>query len=153
MIRIGILALAGLLAAASASAAASGRVIKVLPHYLDLKGLHTLSPSLYERDAYQAFLRLHPEQRSTLRFDVQWKAKTEVGAGLKLRIELRGIAQGNTPKELVLETPVGPGGFFSHWASLKLTPEQYKQCGEVTAWRATLWDHDELLGEQKSFLW
>src|SRR5207249_4815919 len=44
--------------------AAAGRVVKVLPQFLDLKGRNTLSPSLYERDAYQAVLRRHPEQRS-----------------------------------------------------------------------------------------
>ena len=66
--------------------AATGRVIKVLPHFLDLKGRHSLSPSLYDRDAYQAQLRQHPEQRSALRFDVHWKAKS-VNGKLKLPAE------------------------------------------------------------------
>ena len=50
------------------SEAASAKIIKVLPHLLDRDGRHTLSPSLYERDAYQAILRAHPIQRSALRF-------------------------------------------------------------------------------------
>jgi hypothetical protein len=29
----------------------------------------------------------------------------------------------------------------------------YRQFGELIAWRATLWDDDKLLSEQKSFLW
>jgi hypothetical protein len=37
--------------------AATGRLMKVLPEYLDAKGLTSLSPSLFERDAYQAILR------------------------------------------------------------------------------------------------
>jgi hypothetical protein len=139
--------------AAASAEAATGRVIKVLPHFLDLKGRHSLSPSLFERDAYQAHLRQHPEERSTMRFDVQWTTKGGVWEPLKLRLELRGIAQGNLPKQLVLEQPVQPGGWFSHWTGLKLSHEQYVGLGEVTAWRVTLWEGSEMLGEQKSFLW
>src|SRR5438105_693254 len=82
------------------SRGATGRVIKVLPHFIDLKGRNSLSPSLYDRDAYQAHLRQHPDQRSTMRFEVQWKSRSPVWEALKLRVELRGIAQGNLPKQL-----------------------------------------------------
>src|SRR5438874_9046659 len=93
--------------------AATGRVIKVLPQFLDLEGRNSISPSLYDRDAYQVRLRLHPEQRSTMRFDVQWKTKSPVWEPLKLRLEMRGIAQSNLPKELTLDLPVEPSGWFS----------------------------------------
>ena len=142
-----------LLATTLSAAPATGRVMKVLPHYLDLKGRHTLSPSLYERDAYQAQLRQHPEQRSALRFDVQWKAKGADTTQLKLRIELRGVVKGNLPKQLLLEQPVKRGKWFSTWSALTLGGVEYKQFGELTAWRVTLWDGERLLGEQKSFLW
>ena len=66
------------LAPVSQSFGATGRVIKVLPHFLDLQGRAALSPSLYDRDAYQAVLRDHPEKRSGLRFDMQWKTKGTV---------------------------------------------------------------------------
>ena len=33
---------------------AASKISKVLPHLLDKQGRHTLSPSLLERDAYQA---------------------------------------------------------------------------------------------------
>ncbi len=46
-----------LLATAWSATAAPAKVIKVLPHFLDQKGRHALSPSLYDRDAYQAHLR------------------------------------------------------------------------------------------------
>jgi hypothetical protein len=132
--------------------AATGRVIKVLPHFLDLQGRHTLSPSLYERDAYQAKLRQHPEERSGMRFDVQWKAAT-TAPPLKLRVELRGTARGELPAKTVLETTVKPGGWFSHWTSLPLKGAEYEKIGEVTAWRVTLWEGDRLLSSQNSFLW
>lgn len=132
--------------------AATGRVAKVLPHFLDLKGRHSLSPSLYDRDAYQAQLRQHPEQRSALRFDVHWRATGARGA-LKLRAELRGTAQGNLPRETKLETELAPGkSTVSRWTSLTLAGDDYKNFGEVTAWRVTLWDGEQLVGEQKSFL-
>ena len=142
-----------ILTATLSASAATGRVVKVLPHYLDLKGRHSLSPSLYDRDAYQAQLRQHPEQRSALRFDVHWRASGANGK-LKLRAELRGTAQGNLPRETKLETKLEPKKTaVSRWTSLTLAGEDYKNFGEVTAWRVTLWEGDQLVGEQKSFLW
>ena len=119
-------------AAAWSAEAATGRVIKVLPHFLDYRGRHALSPSLYERDGYQAFLRKNPTNIFGLRFDVQWRTKGSVWGAVRLKVELKGIAQGNLPKQLELER---------------------SELGEVTAWRVTLWEGGQLLGEQKSFLW
>jgi len=143
------------LVATDSASAAIGRVVKVLPHYLDLKGRHTLSPSLYDRDAYQAQLRRQPEQRSGVRFDVHWRGRATGGATLKLRAELRGTAKGNLPGQTTLETEVkiGASGSANRWASLMLAGDEYKKFGEVTAWRVTLWDDNQLLAEQKSFLW
>jgi len=140
-----------LLAATVSAAPAPGRVMKVLPHYLDLKGRHTLSPSLYDRDAYQAQLRLHPEQRSALRFDVLWKAKSATQP--KLRVELRGVPKEKFSGQRVLEQPVNPKGWFGTWSAIILSDADCKGLGEVTAWRVTLWDGEQLLGEQRSFLW
>lgn len=146
-----ILALCCLVSAAAS--AATGRVIKVLPQFLDLKGRHALSPSLYDRDAYQAYLRSHTNDISGMRFAVQWKTSGASTAPLKLRVEIRGITHGDLPPKIVLEQEVKPGFWFSHWAALPLTGDDYKKIGEVTAWRATLWDGDQMLSEQKSFLW
>lgn len=134
------------------ASAASGRVVKVLPHFLDLEGRHSVSPSLYDRDAYQAELRKHPEKRSGLRFDILWRARGAAKTKAKLRVELRSTASGNLPSETTIESEVNVTG-TSHWAAVKLDGEAYKKFGEVTAWRVTLWSGDQLLGEQKSFLW
>lgn len=141
------------LVATLSAGAASGKVIKVLPHFLDLKGRHTLSPSLYDRDAYQAELRKHPEKRSGVRFDVQWRGRSAIkNEAATLRVELRGTAKGDLPTETTLETPVRITG-TGHWAKLTLDGEAYKKFGEITAWRVTLWAGDQMIGEQKSFLW
>ena len=140
-------------AAAWSAEAATGRVIKVLPHFLDYRGRHALSPSLYERDGYQAFLRKNPTNIFGLRFDVQWRTKGSVWGAVRLKVELKGIAQGNLPKQLELERSVEPGGWLSHWSGVALSSKEYKELGEVTAWRVTLWEGGQLLGEQKSFLW
>jgi hypothetical protein len=144
-----------LLIATLSASAATGRVVKVLPHYLDLKGRHSLSPSLYDRDAYQAQLRQHPEQRSGLRFDVLWRGRAAGATPLKLRAELRGTAKGDLPSQMTLETEVkiGKSGATSRWAKLTLAGEDYKKFGEVSAWRVTLWNGDQFVAEQKSFLW
>lgn len=142
-----------LLALAPPAQAAVGRVIKVLPLFLDAQGRHSLSPSLYERDAYQAVLRQQPEKRSGLLFAVHWKSRGQAAAPLRLRLELRGIAEGNLPRQLVLEQKVEPRGWFGHWSNLTLTGDKYRQFGEVTAWHVTFWEGNQLLGEQQSFLW
>lgn len=132
------------------SEAAAGSIIKVLPLFLDLKGHDAVSPSLFDRDAYQFYLRQNTNEISALRFDVLWKAsKTDK---LKLRAELRGVGAGGLPKQTVLETEVTPG-FFRSWTSLTLGGDEFKNFGEVVAWRVTLWNGDAMIGEQKSFLW
>ena len=108
---------------------------------------------MHERDFYQTVLRDHTNQCSGMRFCVQWKTKGQPTAPVKLRVELRGVAHGDFPKQLVLEQPVAPGGWFSHWAEIPLIGEEYKTIGRVTAWRVTLWEGPQLLGEQQSFLW
>ena len=128
----------------------SAKIAKVLPHYLDQKGQHTVSPSLYERDAYQAWLRKNPGERSGLRFDVQWKAQGV--REVKVRVELSGSA-GKEPTKAVVEKAETPRGGLGKWSGLALTDADYKKFGELTAWRVTLWDGEKLLAEQKSFLW
>lgn len=134
--------------------AATGRVVKVLPEYLDLKGRTSLSPSLYERDAYQAALRDHPERRSGMRFYVQWKIKGAAWEQLTVQLELRGTAKGDLPTQLVLaQRAENTGGSFSHWMNINVTGENYRKIGSVTAWRVTFWEGKTLLGEEHSFLW
>lgn len=144
--------LSGLFVTAYAGDAASGRVIKVLPLFLDQSGRVALSPSLFDRDAYQAELREHTNLVSGVRYDVLWTASHAKDAKLTLRVELRGVGGSNLPKLQTLETNVVPG-FFHRWTAFTLTGETYHQFNAITAWRATLWDGDRLLGEQKSFLW
>jgi hypothetical protein len=137
----------------STAQAAEGRVLKVLPQFLDKDGRQALTPSLYDRDAYQAVLRKNPKLRSGLRFAVQWKAKVPASETLKVRVEMRGVPANDLPKETSIEMDVHQHYWFSHWAYVVFGKEQYKAFGEVTAWRVTLWDGGQLLSEQKSFLW
>jgi len=129
---------------------ASAKVIKVLPSLLDDHGRNTLSPSLYERDAYQAKLRKDNDKVSTVRFDVNWKAGSVDRDNIRIRVEVRGD-QGNQP--VVIEEKFKPGFWGSTWSQLTLPKETYKQIREVAAWRVTIWNGEEKLAEQKSFLW
>lgn len=149
---LAILLLLVSLTAAPASDAVTGRIVKVLPLFLDFQGRDAISPSLFDRDAYQAHLREHTNEVSALRFDILWNAAHAKGADLKLRAELRGVAEHGLPRQAVLETNVAPK-FFRRWTSLTLGGDEYKQFGALVAWRVTLWDGDRLLSEQKSFLW
>ena len=147
-----VLLLLGSLAAVPASDAATGRVLKVLPLFLDREGRDATTPSLYDRDAYQVQLRAHPEQRSAIRVDVLCKASQTGDAKLKLRVELRSVGTNSLPHQITLDQEVTPR-FFRRWTSLTLGGGDYENFGDVTAWRVTLWAGDQMLGEQKSFLW
>lgn len=149
-----ILLLAGLILTGLAADAATGKVIKVLPHFVDQMGRHAISPSLYERDAYQNELFKNPEKRLGIRFDIHWNVKEAEGANLKLRVEMRGVATGNQPQDKTLEKSLRiKGKSDTQWTSIPLVGDDYKAFGEMTAWRVTLWDGDTKLGEEKSFLW
>ena len=142
----------GLCSAAQAADETTGRVFKVLPFFLDQDGQIAKSPSLFDRDAYQALLREHTNLVSGVRYDVLWSAKNAHQADLKVRVELRGVDTSNLPKFKTLEATVKPG-FFRTWTELPLTGDDYKQFSGITAWHATLWAGDKMLAEQKSFLW
>jgi hypothetical protein len=131
--------------------AADVHIKKVLPQFIDAKERNSISPSLYERDAYQLYLRNHPEERTGIRFNVLWSGSSK-GKNLRLRAELRGVLNNNTQTE-TLETGVQKTGWFRTWSVVIFRGESYKRLGDLVAWRATLWDGDKQIAEQKSFLW
>ena len=138
------------LAVATASAA-DNQILKVLPQFLDSKGRHALSPSLFERDAYQAELRKHPDRISALQFNIHWKSARTHGSQPVLRLEVRtSLHQG--PDVLVLESPL-PAKRNRGWTLLTLDAAAYRNAGDIQAWRATVSEGNRVLAESKSFLW
>jgi hypothetical protein len=138
--------------AAFASETEHGRIVKVLPLFLDLKGRDAVTPSLFDRDAYQVFLRAHTNQVSAVRFDFLWQVQNPSAEKYKLRVELRGVGEGGRPTQTTVEQEAARH-WLRHWDSVTLGGAEYKSFGSLIAWRATLWRGDELLAEQKSFLW
>lgn len=132
--------------------AVTGKVVKVLPFYLDEQGRIAKSPSLFDRDAYQAYLREHTNQISGIRYDVLWKAGKSEGEKLKVQVELRGTLEGGLPKSKILVVEIAEGK-SGDWTEIKLTGDEYKNFGPIVAWRTTLWSGADQVGEQKSFLW
>jgi len=155
-----LLILALLILAGSGDLSASEpRIKKVLVQILDEKGRNAIHPSLFDRDAYQAYLRKHPKEQSGLRFDVNWSSDRALADRLVLRFELRGLrplgakSKHQDFKSLVLEEPVKRHGWFSTWSSIKLVGRPFEDFGEIVAWRASLWDGPNKVAEQRSFLW
>lgn len=134
---------------ATESRAAEATIIKVLPHYLDEEGRHTLGPGLLDRDTYQAQLRRTPTKIRAVRFDIKWSGRAGTQP-LTLRIEARGSKAGSAP--IILET-AAQSGLLADWSALSLDPAAYQKLGQIEAWRATVWNGQMLLAEQKSFLW
>jgi hypothetical protein len=129
-----------------------GRVIKVLPQLLDKEGRHALSPSLYERDAYQFILRRSPSKQVALRLAVQWKAKNVDPGKLKLRAEMRGLV-GDEMHSVTVEEPVKKPGHFSNWSEIKIEGAKFHEFGQLVAWRVTWGEGDKQLDQMQSFLW
>lgn len=147
-----ILVAACIVSSAMAAQAASGRIIKLLPHYLDKDGKHTISPSLYERDAYQARLRSNPELVSGIRFDLKWRASDVDREQLRVRIEIRGSkTRPNEP--FVIEQKIQRRGLLGRWSSVTVDKEQFAKVGKMIAWQATLLEGDNKLAQLRSFLW
>jgi hypothetical protein len=141
-----------LLGCATSSEPRGGRskIIKVLPHYLDKDGVHTLSPSLYERDAYQYRLRRNPEMQEGVVFHVRWQAAP--AEDLRLELELQGNRENQfTSKRVQSDAIRHPGG--REWIELALSGDELRELGRLIAWRATIWNGTSLLAEQRSFLW
>jgi acyl dehydratase len=146
-----LLTVLGLLNGLPAGAVDGASISKVLLHYLDAQGRHTLSPSLYERDAYQDQLRKHPEKVSALRFEVRWTPPAGAGPTLKVRLEVRG--EKTAGESLTFELPVQARGRSSQWAHVLMDKAALEKCGGIVAWRARLYHGDGLAAEMKSFLW
>ena len=134
----------------SVASAAESKVVKVLPQYIDQKGRTALSPSLYDRDAYQAELVAHPDKCSGLVFNVQWRAAK---GPYTLRVEARGSSVAKTEQKFSWELPVTRRGWFTQWDKVTVTGDEYKKLNSLSAWRVTLWNGTQQVGEQKSFLW
>jgi hypothetical protein len=147
-----LLASLSVVVAVHAADAVTGRVIKVLPFLVDRQGRIAKSPSLFDRDAYQSYLLQHTNEVSGMRFDVQWKAVKSPDEKLKLQVELRGVATNAVPTIKTMVTNV-VAGTYSQWTYIPLAGQDYKNFGSVAAWRVTLWNDSQQLGEQKSFLW
>jgi len=136
------------------------RIIKVLPSLLDAEGRASIHPSLYERDAYQAFLRKESAQVAGLRFDILWKARPAPGNGparpLVLKLELRGSSRGVAARggnTLVVERPIAGSQVGRRWSQVVLGPDEFRRVGEVSAWRATLLEDQRVVASTQSFLW
>src|SRR5665213_1084853 len=108
-----------LLLLATVLQAGEGRVVKVLPQLLDQHGRHTLSPSLYERDAYQLRLRKEPKLRGGARLAVQWKAKHVDWTKLKLRAEMRCLLNDNI-HAVTMEEHAVKNAHFGNWSEFRL---------------------------------
>jgi hypothetical protein len=137
---------------APAVQAGQGSVVKVLSQLLDQHGRQTLSPSLYERDAYQVRLRKDPKLRGGARLAVQWKAKKVDWAKLTLRAEMRCLLEDNL-HTVTMEEPAVKNGWLSNWAEFRIEGADYKNFGQLVAWRVTLWEGDHQIGALESFLW
>jgi hypothetical protein len=146
------IALAVLLALAPVARAGEGRVLKALPQLLDERGRHTLSPSLYERDAYQFHLRKDPQLRNGVRLVVQWKAKKVDWTKLTLRAEMRCLLE-DSLHNVTMEEPAIKNGHFSNWSEFRIEGADYAAFGQLVAWRVTLWEGANQIGHLESFLW
>lgn len=126
---------------------------KTLRHLLDTQGRHTQSPSLLDRDAYQAHLREHPEEVTGLRYELQIKYSSRPLAPLTIRVEIRHGKAADI-QTTTHETKFEPAGRRrSQWARLTIEGEDFQALGDIIAWQVTLWDGESKVASDESFLW
>ena len=132
---------------------ASTEILKVLPHWLDQQGRHTVSPSLFERDAYQLHLKYHREEVSTIRFDVNWRLKERGLQGCMLHLEARfGSKEGI--QTLEQKTLIKAGKRRKKgWSDLRIPKASVDFQSNLIAWRVRVMRGDEVLATRTSFLW
>ncbi len=133
----------------SLSATESGfRIVKILPHFLDKKGRLSLSPSLFERDAYQGYLRHNTNEVSTMRYDFHWKGGPPKSDPVTVRLEIRGSRSDLRHPE-VFQTPLVRS--LGKWAFIAIPSEEYHKLGAIVAWRLSLWrQNGGEIAEQKN---
>ncbi len=151
VLRIVCQLLIALLLLAWPARAADQRVIKVLPHLLDKDGAHTVSPSLFDRDAYQSWLKKNPDHQTGVRYDIHWRSAKP--GKFELKLELLGRVEKGQIKRRTVEGKVSVQRSKSQWTALSLTGEDFKQFGPIVAWRVSLWQGDQLVAKHQSFLW
>jgi hypothetical protein len=136
------------------SQAAEGmRIVKILKHLLDAEGRHTISPSLLDRDAYQAQLRDQPESVSGLRFDVQLKLPSKSASPLLLKVKIRHGSGSTIDTYSTVSTLKQTGRRRPRWGQIVVSGDDYLKLGTIIAWRVSLWDGDTEVSKQESFLW
>lgn len=136
------------------SQAADGmRIVKTLKHLLDEEGRHSLSPSLLDRDAYQAHLRDQPDSVSGLRFDVQLKLSSKPTTPLRLKVEIRHGSGTTIDTYSAVTTLKQTGRRRLRWGQIAVSGDEYLELGEIIAWRVSLWEGETEVSKQESFLW
>jgi len=134
------------------TAEAEGKVYKVLTHLLDLKGKHRLSPSLFERDAYQEQLRANPQLVSGAAFEIHWKAKDGHKKDNVIQIQIRG-SKNYQDKPLTKTIKVKGRKYFKTWSRITLSKKEMQDIGKIVAWKVSLLDEEKVISEHFSFLW
>lgn len=151
MTRILIQTLLLIVAIPFAGSAAEQRVIKVLPHLMDQEGRIAKSPSLFERDAYQAWLRENPDERSGVRYDILWQSY--ISGEYTLKLELLGRVEDGRAQSKTVEVKLDVKDRRRHWGHVKFEGEEYQKFGRIVAWRVSIWQADQMLAKEQSFLW
>ena len=132
--------------------AGAPRIVKVFPLRIDSKNRTALTPSLFDRDAYQAFLRKNPKQCTGMVFKVQSKVPAGSPTSLTAKLEVRGEKAGDQTS-FTAEKRLERDKFGSTWFQFDVTGEAWGRLKGVSAWRISLFDGEKLVSEQKSFLW
>jgi hypothetical protein len=72
---------------------------------------------------------------------------------LELRVEVK-FGSGNSIQTLKAKTSLRPKKLRKRgWTSVQLKKEEYDAAANLIAWRVTVWNGEQQIASQKSFLW
>ncbi|MBP5761162.1 MAG: hypothetical protein J6W90_07285, partial [Verrucomicrobia bacterium] len=89
---------------------------------------------------------------STIRFDVHWRNTLKNFDDLSITVEMRG-AKTNSPTISFSEKISPRKSIWSHWTKIRIPEESFQELKGLAAWRVLIKDGDEVLKEERSFMW
>ena len=128
-------------------------VLKVNRNLLDNLGYETFAVGDLKKEAdYQYMLRHSPLKQKGVRFHIKWKAPRRSGA-IRLVLDVQGLNAANlTTRDTVTQNYPDMDG-WAEWSTIDITGKQFKQIGEIMAWRVTICSGDRVMAELPSANW
>lgn len=128
-------------------------VTKVNRTLLDKNGYETdIVGDLKGEAVYQYKLRHQPQNQYGARFHIKWKGP-KGASRIRLVLDVQGLTPSNESTRATIARDLPDLDGWAEWTTLDITGTQFKQLGEIMAWRVTILAQDRVMAELPSANW